>query len=385
MWREGEVTLYSSCFAAMTLHYLGALQNLDEDLRRQWSDYILKLQDPETGLFIGPEIVPSELTSPTHNNEHVSMHLAAHVLPTLHVLRATPRYPLQFAHRFLDLHYLEEWLNKIDWTQAWLKGNDLLFVGEFLVHLRDVEKNQEALPALDLYFDWLDNQADPATGLWGTNGYCDAYAAVYGGYHQLLVYHFCNRQVLYSNRIIDTVLRLQHYDGSFTKHGGGGACEDIDAIDILVNLYKRTGYRSRAVRRALLKGLNSVLSQQMPDGGFVYRRGASFIHMGVRRSYAPANVSNLFATWFRVHTIALCCQILHDHPLAQLEWNFNDSCSMGWHAPASLPDSLPDYWLDLIPITWNQIKTWVLTLKILRPFARLYRSLQAFLHMKRFG
>ena len=101
MWREGEVTLYSSCFAAMTLHYIGKLQNLDEDLRRKWSDYILQWQDPKTGLFIGPEIVTTELTSPTHNYEHVTMHLAAHVLPTLHILGAVPKYPLRFAHSFL--------------------------------------------------------------------------------------------------------------------------------------------------------------------------------------------------------------------------------------------------------------------------------------------
>jgi hypothetical protein len=39
----------------------------------------------------------------------------------------------------------------------------------------------------------------------------------------------------------------------------------------------------------------------------------------------------MFATWFRVHTIALICEILPDEPLAKIDWQFNTFCSMGWH------------------------------------------------------
>lgn len=388
MWTDGEVTLYSSCFAAMTLHYIGELQNLDENYREQWSNYILQWQDPETGLFIGPEIVPTQLTSQTHDYEHVTMHLVAHILPTLHILGAAPKYPLRFAHPFLDPQHLRKWLDKIDWSQAWLKGNDLLFIGEFLLYLRDFEKRQEAQPALDLYFEWLDNQVDSTTGLWGTNGYCDAYTAVYGGYHQLLVYYFCDRPVRYAKRIIDTVLRLQHYDGSFTRDGGGGACEDVDAVDILVNLYKRTGYRYRAVRHALQKAIKNVLNQQMPDGGFVYRRGAPFTHMGITRSFSPADTSNLFATWFRAHTIALCSQILCDQALAQINWEFNDTCSMGWHDPTPSLTPLTNPWQDLLPITWNQIRSRLRMLKIIRVCIAVYSFFTKSLHklfMEQFG
>ena len=351
MCPDGQVTLYSSCFAAMTLHYLDALGDLDTEKRFAWVDYIRQWQDPETGRFLGPEIVPEELTSLKHDWDHVTMHLTAHALPALHILGGRPAHPLRFVYRFLDVETLRAWLDQRDWHDAWLEGNNLLFVGQFLVYLRDFECRDEAQSALDAYFNWLDTKQDPASGLWGTNGYCDAYTAIYGGYHQLLVYYFCERPVPHAERIMDTTLRLQHPDGSFTRYGGGGACEDLDAVDILANMYSLTGHRPRAVRRALQRALNSVLSQQMPDGGFVYRRGMPFSHMGIVRTHVSADTSNLFATWFRVHTIALACQVLLDHSLAEINWRFNDTCSMGWHNSRPLPEPQSDPWYDYLPMS----------------------------------
>ncbi len=272
----GNVTLYASCFAAMTLKYLNALDETDKVGLKKWIDYINRWQDPETGRFIGPEIVPEELTSPQHDWDHVTMHLTAHALPALHVLGGRPLYPLRFAHRFLDQETLKDWLRQRNWKYAWLEGNNLLFVGQFLIYLRDFEHIEKAQDSLNTYFDWLDAEQDPATGLWGTNGYCDVYEALYGAYHQLLVYFYCNRSVHYAENIIDTVLNIQHPDGSFTRSGGGGACEDVDAVAVLVNLYKQTGYRPRAVRYSLHKTLNNILTKQMPSGGFIYCHEKSF-------------------------------------------------------------------------------------------------------------
>jgi hypothetical protein len=337
MFPGGNVTLYASCFAAMILHYVNALYDIDKVKRNKWVDYINGWQDSVTGRFIGLEIVPEELTSPKHDWNHVTMHLTAHAIPALHVLGGRPLYPLHFAHRFLDQKNLRDWLDQRDWKDAWLEGNNLLFVGQFLVYLRDFEGKKKAQTALDTYFDWLDAEQDPSTGLWGTNGYCDSYEALYGAYHQLLVYHYCNRPVHYAQRIIDTVLNLQHPDGSFTRSGGGGACEDVDAVDVLVNLYKSIGYKPRALHNALQRVLKIILDSQMPDGGFVYRRGTSFSQLGIPRTFVPVNTPDMFSTWFRVHTIALICQVLQDHPLAQIPWRFNSICSMGWHDSKKLP------------------------------------------------
>ncbi len=331
MCPSGEVTLYSSCFAAMALHYVNVLQNIGEDALKRWADYINSWQNSETGLFIGPELVHGELKSPKHDFEHVSMHLTAHALPVLSLLKSAPKYRLDFAHRFVEKNELIRWLDARDWRRAWLEGNNLLFIGQFLIHLRDKENVKEASRALAIYFDWLDSQIDPNTGLWGTNGYCSPFIAVCGAYHQLLVYYYEKRDVKYKDKLIDSVLSLQHADGGFSPNGGGGACEDVDATDILVNMYKKIDYRRFDIRASLLRLLKSVLQKQMPDGGFVYRLDEPFLYMGIKKSYSPANESNMFATWFRVHTLALISEILPEEAIGKFKWQFNDICSMGWH------------------------------------------------------
>jgi len=327
----GETTLYTSCFAAMVFHYTGRLAKLSSEEKAAWVNYINSWQDKNTGLYLGPEIVKDELTSQKHDYDHITMHLTAHVLPALSLLGGRPAHPLNFAHRFLDKDELLAWLEARDWKDAWLEGNNLIFIGQFLIYLRDFEGKKETAEALNLYFDWLDAQIDPGTGLWGTNGYCSPFVAMCGGYHQLLVYYHEERKVKSQEKLIDTVLSLQHKDGGFSPSGGGGACEDVDAVDILVNLYKQLDYRRDDIRQALQRALPNILRNQMPDGGFVYKLNQPFIHMGILKTQAQANEANMFATWFRTHTLALIGEILIDEPQVQFDWQFNNTCSMGWH------------------------------------------------------
>jgi hypothetical protein len=131
--------------------------------------------------------------------------------------------------------------------------------------------------------------------------------------------------------LVDVALSLQHPDGGFNPDGGGGACEDVDAVDILVNMYKQFDYKRSRIRIALRRSLRQVLEMQAPDGGFVYRRDQPFVHMGIAKTASPANQSNLFPTWFRIHTLALISEILTDETIVKVDWKFNNTCSMGWH------------------------------------------------------
>lgn len=315
----------------MLMHYLDRLRALTATERQEWADYLNDWQDSRTGYFIGPELVREEMGSRRHSYEHIAQHLTAHVLPALALLGHRPRYPLVFARDFLDTPYLAKWLDARDWRDAWLEGNNLVFVGQFLIHLRDLEGEPRAQQSLDLYFDWLDKHVDAETGLWGSNGYCSHADALYGGYHQLLVYYHEGRPVQHRERLVDVALSLQHTDGGFHPRGGGGACQDVDAIDILVNMYKQIDYRRAEIRLALRRALVHIQQRQMPEGGFVYRLDQPFTHMGVARTASGANKANLFPTWFRVHTLALMGEILTDEPALQGLNRFNDRFSMGWH------------------------------------------------------
>lgn len=82
---EGKETLYASCFAVMTMHYLGLLRDWPKDARIKWAEYILSHQDPASGYFVGPEISQERSYGVAHSKDHLLMHLTAHVLPALKI------------------------------------------------------------------------------------------------------------------------------------------------------------------------------------------------------------------------------------------------------------------------------------------------------------
>jgi hypothetical protein len=334
MWKDGEVTLYSSVFAAMTLHYTGALERFSALEKQEWAEYINSFQDPETGVYRAPEIFEGEIKGGGHSEEHLALHLAAHILPALSLLGSAPKHELVFAKKFLDIDRLQTWLSERDWSEAWLEGNNLLFVGQLLAYLDELGVEGSGA-ALDVFMQWLDDQVDPATGLWGTDGFCDKYNAIYGGYHQLLLYYYLHRSIISPTKLIDTALSIQHIDGGYSKWNGGGTCQDVDAVDILVNLYKLTDHRRRKIRRSLRRNHASVMRRRTREGGFCDRRGCEFNHMGMEMTRTPADRANMFSTWFGVHTVMLMAEIFKQDRTDCNKFDdlirFNDSCSMGWH------------------------------------------------------
>ena len=325
----GSVTLYGTCYASLGEFYL----NPDKLLLEPTQQFIVNCQDAETGLLIGPELTnftaePEVL----HDREHLLLHLTCAAIPLCRQFGFQLRYPVRDAHRFCNETYLQDWLNKRNLNNAWFEGNNILFAGQLLVYLRDVEMHPSAQRALDLWFRWLDEHIDPTTNLWGTDGQCSAMEAVYGGYHQLLVYYHENHPIKNPTGLVDTVLSLQHFDGGFNPSGNGGACEDVDSVDILVNLYKQNDYRRAEIRCALWHCVDHILSTQNSDGGFPYNKNTHQSHMGIPGTQSGPNVSCTFPTWFRIHTLALCHEIIPEHPaLAGISFRFNDHLSMGWH------------------------------------------------------
>jgi hypothetical protein len=324
----GPITLYGTSYALLTKYYLGG----DDPPSSEMRDFILGCQDEATGLMIGPELrghVPA--SSAVHDREHLLWHLTCAAIPVCLQYGMKLSHAVKAAHRFCDLVELQSWLDRRRLERAWLEGNNLLFAGQLVVYLRNVERHPSAQPALDLWFEWLDRHVDPATSLWGTDGHCSAAEAVYGGYHQLLAYYHEDHPLANPRGLVDTVLGLQHNDGGFHPHGNGGACEDVDSVDILVNAYKRLDYRCAEIRGALRRCLRHILATQNPDGGFPYNRDCPQSHMGVPGTAAAPNRSTTFATWFRTHTLALMAEILTDEPSLQFPFRFTNNLSMGWH------------------------------------------------------
>jgi glycosyltransferase involved in cell wall biosynthesis len=320
-------TAYGTAYCLQTLLYLNDPdwnQEINQDSVRAW-------QDPETGFLWGPELDVCAPEYAMHDREHLVLHSTCTLLPFCQDMGIELK-PLVAAHRFLDREYLADWCIRRDWKNAWFEGNNILFIGQLLLYLRDVEGHPKALAALDQWFAWLDREMDSASSLWGPKDRCNDAAAVYGGYHQMLVYWHEDHPLRNIQGLVDTVLSLQHLDGGFNLQGNAGACEDVDCVDMLVHCYKRQDYKRAEIRCALRRCADHILTTQNPDGGFPYKRNAEQNHMGIPGTEAPANVSCAFPTWFRVHTLALCAEVIPDHAkLAGIIFRFNQHLGMGWH------------------------------------------------------
>jgi hypothetical protein len=382
---NGPRTLYGTCYALLARFYLGN----DEPLSGRTRKFILDCQDPESGLLVGPEL--RDFSAPAgvlHDREHLLFHLTCAALPVCQQFGLKLASSVRAAHAFCELNYLRDWLNRRNLKVAWFEGNNILFVGQLLVYLRDEESHPGAQAALDAWFRWLDQHVDLNTGLWGTNGSCSAMEAVYGGYHQLLVYYHENHPIRNLRGLVDTVLELQHPDGGFNPRGNGGACEDADSVDILVNLYKRTDHRRPEIRCALRQCLRHILALQNPDGGFPYNRDCPQSHMGIPGTEASRTQSTMFATWFRVHTLALMAEILTDEPDLQFTFRFTNNLSMGWHQiwnKAEHPITIHDRETERIfEWRWRQRRTMFFLKRQSRVFAKaISRSRNAAGHLRR--
>jgi hypothetical protein len=330
----GPITLYGTCYAWLGLFYLG---HDEQRLKHAFKDLIVTTRDPCSGYYNGPELVNyNPRVGVLHDKRHLQVHLTCSaVLPVAQEMGIS-LLPLSAAYDYCNPDFLRDWTESIDWTNAWFEGNNILFVGQLLIYLRDVESSPKAGDSLRLWFDWLDSAVDLTTGIWGTDSCCSTAAAVYGGYHQLLVYYHENHPLPNIHGLVDTVLSLQHEDGGFNPNGNAGACEDVDSVDILVNCYKRVDYRRSEIRSALRKCLSHILATQNQDGGFPYNLNQPQSHMGIPGTEAGPNVSCTFPTWFRIHTLALIAEVLPNaSELSSISFQFNKSLSMGWHRSPS--------------------------------------------------
>jgi len=323
-----DSTLYASVFAVMCFHYCGTLESLPLEEKLRWADYINSYQNDVSGLYESPEIFDG--IGEYHTVEHRSLHLTCHVLPALSLLGFKPKYEVKYIEKYFNTDYLKAWLSKVDLSMAWVEGNNLLFIGQLLTY--SIKKNGKGYEALDVLFVWLEETVDPATGLWGTDHGCDLHKAMYGAYHQLILFFYWRRPVPHIEKLIDSTLRCQHFDGGFSEWRGGGTCQDIDGIDILAKAYFLIDYRRRDVRKAMRGCLHHVFNDRLASStGFLDRRGYSFIHNSMPATETALQVPNAFSTWFTAHAIVDIAEVLsNDTPLQNIAKNYNNVCSMGW-------------------------------------------------------
>lgn len=369
MSQSTDDTIFTSCFAAFLFDLLNAVPDLPENSRQEWLDYILSFQDPETGLF-SDQYSDERNLSKSHDLRYVTWQLTTFCISAIRALGGELRYPL----RFLKDEGLNEpknvcrVLEEFNWRNPWGAGNLAMFLGIMLIVDAEQRKAGVEDAAVQAFFDWHDGYQNKRTGFWGEGKLSEYHNGLFGAYHQYLLYFYASRDLGCKEQIIDRVINFQNIDGMFAPQMGGGGCEDIDAIDTLVQLYLRTGYRSDDVKKTLAKAYDAIVPLEAADGGFVWgvrkrygplmylRHALSFGRnrefqqwVFVNRRFVreqlnpikprhpegwvsrgiPIEEGDLFSTWFRLLAIAYASMVI-DTPHSSLKWHFLEAPGLGW-------------------------------------------------------
>jgi hypothetical protein len=255
------------------------------------------------------------------------------VVSALACLGSTAAKPLLWLDPWCDPDRLVCWLEERDWGEriSWT-GNEILNVGTLLQYARDFHHDESAGKAAVVLLEWLStHHMDPANGVWGCGDIADPVwrsHAVQAAYHWWLLFFYDRVPIPYHERAIDTLLATQNITGGFgwgvhnpDEPSNSSACEDIDSIDPLCRMLGGSEYRKEEIGGALARAADWVLSNQTPDGGFVFMKDSTFEY-GHPQLRSRRNQGAMFPTWFRLLSLALIGKALPEHPLGQIPWQF---------------------------------------------------------------
>jgi len=332
-YAEGSAlpTLYSSTYAAVTRHLLGDLDTVPEEESDEWIAYLQSCQDDE-GLFRDPVIYDQGW----YKDDPLwcgRPHLTCHVVAALACLGGLAEKPMRWLDPWRDADALVRWLEARDWGEqvAWT-GNEIMNVGVLLQYARDFQNDRRAGQAVAVLLEWLATRhIDPDTGVWGDVDVNDPIwrsHAVQAAYHWWPLFFYDGVRPPHLERATDTVLATQNPLGGFgcgvhnpAEPFMSSACEDIDSIDPLCRMMQLTDYRRADIETALTKAADWVLTNQMPDGGFVFMHNQPFEY-GHPAMRGEAGQGAMFPTWFRLLSLALIGKALPEHALGRVPWRF---------------------------------------------------------------
>ena len=268
LFSRAEPTPFASTFAIFIKYLLGDLESLSSGERNEWINYFRSFQDEETGLFCDP-LAAQRVVDKNHDKIHLDRQLTTFCISALECLGSEAEYPLRFLKEFKDVKYFNEWLNKLDWSNAWNSGNKVMFVAICSIYNLEKFKDPESQLILDTWFDWMNVNQNRETGFWGNTKATCYFNGMGGFYHQFVIYNYLNKTVNYWEKIVDRHLYLQLGDGGYNPERGGAACDDIDGIDPLVHFYHQYDYRRDEIQAALKRTLKLILRHQNPDFGLL--------------------------------------------------------------------------------------------------------------------
>jgi hypothetical protein len=266
--QEGsEGSVYGTCFAVLTAELLNYQLPEAESIRKE----LRKTIDDETGLATDPALVDEKFpTNRSHTREYLDLQTTYFVRNALYALGEKALPSVKFAKELAQKNKVYQWLDDLAWENPWLVSNLDMFLGFFLIELKESSSDDAAIDnALEEYYRWHDTNQSPEDGFWGPNK--DPLERMAGGYHIFVIYDAVNRKIPYLAESVEATRSLAWADKLFVYGGGGGSCEDMDAIDILVRGYLADKPKHNGLVEELVFIAERLSNSQNKDGGFSWR------------------------------------------------------------------------------------------------------------------
>jgi hypothetical protein len=310
-----QPNIYNSVYACMLYGLFNEASKLTAEEKQAWVDYFNKFQNPEDGLYYDDRI-DGELFRTC--NWWGAEHLCPHIINAYGVLGARPQYEFTWVKKYYDLNVLKALLDECDWNSAIPNENDIdnriMNVGVMLQYQRDFWKDKQAGKAVEYLENYLRKRLNPETSMWGAYDVNDTdqlARMIQFSYHLYRIFIYDKEKLQNPERMIDLIIRSQNKYGGFGYALNSSACEDIDAIDLLIYASKQTEYRKVDVYRTLTLALVFIFANQNEDGGSVFRRDEAFGY-GHYLLSSKKNQSGMFPTWFRALCVAYIVQFMGD-------------------------------------------------------------------------
>lgn len=362
-----QTTLMSSAFSIITLELVDSLNKV-EITKEQ--NYFLKYQDEKTGFFVDPNLNLDSKKIEDIELNYIHYQTTAFSLSALDALGMKTKYNFTFLNAFRGKEKILKFFKKIDWRNPWHESNKIMFLLQFFSYEYIVIEKEDSLDDIYTILDCLDSAQDSKTGLWGTQFKASSFASMAAAYHFLIFYKYFNRKINFSEKISSSVFQLQMRDGLFHPFGGGGACEDLDAIDVI---YKTNSGVNTKSEESLKRAYRALLQNFDKNGGFCWAKRPTFPFLVGLKYFNPSlelfnigmikwiiknnyigslipffkekkiyeysnwnlmkyhiNLSDSWSTWFRLLSIATIERLLPDLKKHDIDYKFRRLPSIGW-------------------------------------------------------
>jgi hypothetical protein len=236
--------LYGTSDAAIIQYTIGELPEKPEE-RQEMIQMLQSFQDTETGLFTGAG--------------HHPIHATAFAISALELLDAKPLRSLEDLKEIRSREGLNQFLAGLDWCcEPWRDSQKGAGIYAAMVLSGEADEAWE-----EWYFEWLWQEADPATGLWRKGAVSAAgddsspgaplFHHLAGSFHYLFNQNYRKRPLRYPDRLADTCLEL-YAAGQVLE-----SKEDFSFYELDV-LYTTTGVMAQTThRREELKRMNEEI------------------------------------------------------------------------------------------------------------------------------